>query len=107
LGYQVYVTAQKLQHIDKHPFASKHKNDIPYFLNNPDLVTPNPDNPITHIFYKSVGKALLAIAVHVKNEIRFIATMYKAPYIKGVKQKRLLPNQFLYLRGGFKWNRWK
>lgn len=37
LGYQAHVSAQRLQHIEKHPIASKHKNDVPYILNNPDL----------------------------------------------------------------------
>jgi len=108
LGYQVYVSAQKLRHIDKHPIASKHKNDIPYILNNPDLVTLNPDNPQTHIFYKSFyGKWLLAIAVQIKDETRFVATMYKAPCLKGFKQNQLLTKEFLYLRGDFTWKKWK
>ena len=41
LGYHAHVSLQKLEHIEKHPLAVKHKNDIPYILNNPDLVTPN------------------------------------------------------------------
>jgi len=108
LGYQAHVSLQKLEHIEKHPVAVKHKNDIPYILNNPDLVTPNLEYPNTHIFYKSFsGKLLLAVPVQSKNNIRFIATMHKALYIKGLKQKQLLPAEFLYLRGGFKWTKWK
>jgi hypothetical protein len=107
LGYQACISVQKLQYIEKHPIAAKYKNDISYILNNPDLVTPNPDNPKTHIFYKSYGKILLAIAVHMKNEIRFVATMYDALRIKGLKENRLSPSEFLYLRGGFKWKKWK
>jgi hypothetical protein len=107
LGYKAYLSVQTLEHIEKHPVASKLKNDISYILNNPDLVTPNPDNPKTHIFYKSHGKMLLAIAVHLKNEMRFVATMYDTLRIKGLKQNRLLATDFLYLRGGFKWKKWK
>jgi len=107
LGYQAHVSDQALQHIEKHPIASKHKNEISYILNNPDLVTPNPDNLKTHIFYKSSGKVLLAIAVHEKNELRFVSTMYDTEYIKGLKQNRILRDEFLYLRGGFKWKKWK
>lgn len=107
LNYQVHVSTQALQHIEKHPIASKHKNEIPYILNNRNLVTLNPDNPKTHIFYKSFGKILLAVAVQVKNELRFVATIYDTEYIKGLKQKRVLRDDFLYLRGGFKWKKWK
>jgi hypothetical protein len=79
LGYYAHVSVQKLEHIEKHPIAVKHKNDIPYILNNPDLVTPNLEYPNTHIFYKSFsGKLLLAIPVQSKNNIRFIATMHNA-----------------------------
>jgi hypothetical protein len=107
LGYKAYVSVYALQHIEKHPIASKHKNEIAYILSNPDLVTPNPDNLKTHIFYKSYGKILLAVAVQMRNEARFVATMYEAPNVKGLKQKRILTSEFLYLRGGFKWKKWK
>jgi hypothetical protein len=108
LDYQVYVSTQKLQHIEKHPIAVKHQNDVAYILSNPDLVTLNPEFPNVHIFYKSfAGNLLLAVPVHIKNDIRFMATMYRAPYIKGLKQTRLVPDEFLYLRGGFKWKKWK
>jgi hypothetical protein len=53
LGYQVQVSAQKLLHVDRHPIASKHKDAIAHILNNPDLVTPDPERPEVHIFYKS------------------------------------------------------
>jgi hypothetical protein len=107
MNYSVYVSVQKLNHIDIHPVASKYKNEIAYILRNPDLVTPNPDNPKTHIFYKTHEKILLAIAIHVKDEMRFIATMYDTLRIKGVKEKRLIASEFLYLRGGFKWKKWR
>jgi hypothetical protein len=101
---QRLANAIQPRHIEKHPIAIKHQNDIPYLLNNPDLITPNHEEPETHIFYKVFyGKLLLAIPVHLKNQIRFIASMYKAPYIKGLKQRRLTANQFLYIRGGFQW----
>jgi len=108
LGYHAYVSSQRLQYIEKHPIASKHKNDTPYILNNPDLVTPNYENPDTHIFYKVFnGTQLLATPVHVINEFRYIATMYEIPHIKGLKQGLISHNMFLYLRGGFKWKKWK
>jgi hypothetical protein len=108
VGYHAHVSAQALKHIEKHPFALPHKHDIPYILNNPDLVTPNPDNPKTHIFYKSLnGKRLLAIAVQLKDEMRFVATMCTMLHIKGFKENRLSASEFLYLRGGFKWKKWK
>jgi len=108
VGYNACVSVQRLQHIEKHPIASRHKNDIAYILNNPDLVTLNHENPNTHIFYKSLyGKLLLAIPVHVQNELNYVATMYDTEYIKGLKQNWLTTSAFLYLRGGFKWKKWK
>ncbi|MGH7597959.1 MAG: hypothetical protein ACREOI_16540 [bacterium] len=108
LGYKAYVSVQRLQHIEKHPIASKHKNDIAYILNNPDLVTLNFENQNTHIFYKSFyGKLLLAMPVHVQNEFNYVATMYDTEYIKGFKQNWLTTSGFLYLRGGFKWKKWR
>jgi len=108
LGDKAYVSIQRLQHIEKHPIASKHKNDIVYILNNPDLVTLNFENQNTHIFYKSFyGKLLLAIPVHVQNELNYVATMYDTEYIKGLKQNLLTTSGFLYLRGGFKWKKWR
>ena len=108
LGYHAHVSKEKLKHLEKHPIAVKHQNDIPHILNNPDLIAPNPEDLKRHLFYKVLsGKMLLAVAVHIKAEIRFMATMYETPCIKGLKQKILLPHQFLYLRGGFKWKRWQ
>jgi hypothetical protein len=97
-----------MKHIEKHLIASRYTMDIPHILNNPDLITPNPGEPETHVFYKSVDrKWLLAIAVQIKNDIRFVATMYKATRIKGLKQNRISSDEFHYLRGGFKWKKWK
>jgi hypothetical protein len=108
LSYEAFVSAQKLRHAGMHPFASKHLKDISYILNNPDLVTPNPDNHQTHIFYKVYnGNTLAAVIVHVREGIRFMATMYTMLRIKGLKERRLLASEFLYLRGGFKWKKWK
>jgi len=88
LGYHAHVSAQKLRHIEKHPIATKHQKDIPHILNNADLITPNPEDLNRHLFYKVLsGKVLLALAVHIKAEIRYMATMYETPYIKGLKQK--------------------
>jgi hypothetical protein len=108
LGYHVYVSAEAIRHIEKHQIASKHKDKIAYILNNPDLVTPNHEEPDTHIFYKSLsGSLLLAAPVHLMNEFRFLATMYEIPYIKGVAQGLISANDFFYVRGGFRWKRWK
>jgi len=108
LGYQARVSVQALKHIEKHPIASQHTNDIAHILNNPDLVTPNPGEPETHVFYKVFeGKWLFALPVQIKDATRFVATMYKATYIKGLKQNRLSANDFHYLRGGFKWKKWQ
>jgi len=108
LGYHAHVSIQALEHIEKHPIAARHKSVLVHILNNPDLITPNPDDPNRQIFYKSLnGKVLLAATVHVKNEMRFVATMYETTYIKGLNQNRLSQTDFLYLRGGFKWKRWK
>jgi hypothetical protein len=108
LDYKVFVSTQKLRHAEMHPFASKHLKDISYILNNPDLVTPNPDNPQTHIFYKVFHEnTLAAVIVHIKDGIRFMATMYTMLRVKGLKEGRLLASELLYLRGGFKWKKWK
>jgi hypothetical protein len=108
LGYHAYVSIQRLQHIEKHPVAARYKNDLAYILNNPDLITPNYEELDTHIFYKVFpGKLLLATPVNVKNEIRYVATMHKADHIKGLNQNRISARDFLYLRGGFKWKKWK
>jgi hypothetical protein len=108
LDYQVHVSTRALQHIEKHPIASRHKNDLSHILNNPDLVTPNPNNPKSHIFYKSIyGKLLLAAVVHEKDDLRFVSTMYETLYIKGLKQNQFSSSEFLYLRGGFKWRKWR
>jgi hypothetical protein len=71
-------------------------------------VTLNYEDPTTHIFYKAFyGKLLLAIPVQLKDELRFIATMYKTSYIKGLNENLISTREFLYLRGGFKWKKWK
>jgi len=108
LSYHVYVSTAALRHIEKHPLASKHKNNIAYILNNPDLIAPNYEEPDTHIFYKSLsGRLLLAVPVQRLNELKFLATMYEIPYIKGLEQGLISASEFLYVRGGFKWKKWK
>jgi len=108
VGYEAYVSAEAIKHIEKHPIASKHKNSMVHFLNNPDLITPNHEEPETHIFYKALyGKLLLAAPVQEINKLRFLATMYEIPYIKSLEQGLILASEFLYVRGGFKWKKWK
>jgi hypothetical protein len=107
LGYQVYVSAQALGHVEKHLFAARHKTNTPHILNNPDLTVPSYEFPTVHLYYKVVEKILLVVAVHYKDDIRFVATMHKAPTIKGLKERKISPADFLYIRGGFKWKKWK
>jgi len=107
LGYQAYVSAQRLQHIEKHPLASKHKSDIHYIINNPDLIVPNYELPTVHLYYKVLEKILFVVPVHQKEGIRYIATMHKAPTIKGLREKKFSHADFLYIRGGFQWRKWK
>jgi hypothetical protein len=107
LGYQAYVSVQRLQHIEKHPLASRYKNDISYILNNPDLIVPNYEMPTVHLYYKVLEKILFVIPVHQKDGIRYVATMHKAPTIKGMREKKISQADFLYIRGGFQWKKWK
>jgi len=107
LGYHAYVSVQRLHHIEKHPFASKHKNDIPYILNNPDLIVTNYEMPTVHLYYKVLEKILFVVPVPQKEGIRYVATMHKAPTIKGMREKKISPADFLYIRGGFQWKKWK
>jgi len=107
LHYSVHVSAQRLQHIEKHALASKHKRDIPYILNNPDLIVTNYEMPAVHLYYKVLEKILFVGPIHQKEGIRYIATMHKAPTIKGMREKKICQADFLYIRGGFKWKRWR
>jgi hypothetical protein len=107
LDYHAYVSVGRLRHIEKHPIASRHKDDLPHILNNPDLVTKNYEMPATHLYYKVLERILFVVAVHQKDDIRFVATMHKAPAIKGIREKKISPVDFLYIRGGFKWKKWK
>jgi len=67
---------QALKHIEKHPIASQHTNEIAHILNNPDLITPNPGELETHVFYKVFeGKWLFALPVQIKMEIRIISSV--------------------------------
>jgi hypothetical protein len=96
-----------LEHVEKHPIAARHQTEISHFLNNPDLIAPNFEFRETHLYYKVVATVLLVVAVQYKNGIRFVATVHKAHKIKGLHEKLLSPNDFLYIRGGFKWKKWK
>jgi len=107
LGYQVHVSAQALQHMEKHLIAERHKTNILHLLNNPDLIVPSYEFPTVHLYYKVVEKILLVVAVHQKDDIRFVATMHKAPTIKGLSERKISHSDFLYIRGGFKWKKWK
>jgi hypothetical protein len=107
LGYQACVSVQALQHMEKHSIIVRYKTNIPHLLNNPDLIVPSYEFSIVHLYYKVVEKILFVVAVHYKDDIRFVATMHKAPTIKGLREKKISPADFLYIRGGFKWKKWK
>jgi hypothetical protein len=107
LGYQAHVSTQALMHVEKHATAARYKADLPHLLNNPDLIVPSYEFPNVHLYYKAIEKILLAIAVHQKDDFRFVATMHKTFAIKGIKEKMTSQHDFLYIRGGFKWKKWK
>jgi len=107
LGYQVYVSPQAIHHLSQHAIAARHQMEIPHLLNNPDLIAPNFEFRETHLYYKVITTVLLVVAVHHKAGVRFVATVHKAHKIKGLHEKLLSPNDFLYIRGGFKWKKWK
>ena len=107
LGYKVYVSRERLAYINKHPFAAARKDDIPRILSTPDLIAPNPDLPSVHLYYKAYDHALLLLAVHEKEEVHFLATAYRVLKIKGLPGGRITPADFLYMRGGFRWKRWR
>jgi hypothetical protein len=106
-GYHAHVSAQAIQHAEKHLIAARYKTNIPHILNNPDLIVPSYEFSTVHLYYKVVEKIPLVVAVHYKDGLRFVATMHKAPTIKGLKEKKISPANFLYMRGGFKWKKWK
>jgi hypothetical protein len=107
LGYQAYVSAQALRHSGKHPIAARYQAELPHLLNNPDLIVPNYEIPTGHVYYKTIGNIFLVVAVHKKEDIHYVATMHEAPTIKGLKEKMISQADFLYLRGGFKWKKWR
>jgi len=107
LGYQVVVSKQALQHVEKHPKAARYQTEIPHFLNNPDLIAPNYEFLTGQLYYKVTEGIFLVIAVHQKDDLRFVTTMHKTPTIKGVREKKISQTDFLYIRGGFKWKKWK
>jgi len=107
LGYQACVSTQALRHSGKHRIAAQYQIDISHILNNPDLIVTNYQIPTAHLYYKVVAKILLVVAVHQKEDIRWVATMHETPTIKGLIENKISPADFLYLRGGFKWKKWR
>jgi hypothetical protein len=107
LGYQAHVSMQALQHMEKHATAALYKTELPHLLSNPDLIAPSYEFPRVHLYYKETATILLVIAVHQKEDFRFVTTMHKTPAIKGIKEKMISQTDFLYIRGGFKWKKWK
>jgi len=107
LGYQTHVSAEALEHLAKHSVAARHQTDIPHILTNPDLIVPSYEFPTVHLYYKVARKILLVVAIHQKSDIRFVVTMHDTPTIKGLKEKKIFQTDFLYIRGGFQWKKWK
>ena len=62
---------------------------------------PSYEFPTVHLYYKVAGRILLVVAVHQKDNVRFIATMHDTLTIKGLKEKKISQTDFLYIRGGF------
>jgi len=87
--------------------AARYQTDISHILNNPDLIVPNYQIPPVHLYYKVVAKTLFVVSVHHKEDIRWVATMHETPTIKGLIENKIAPADFLYLRGGFKWKKWR
>jgi len=108
LGYRVYISRQRLQHVrDRHRSAAQRAKDIPHILAHPDIIVPDYDQPDTHLYYKTYGRRLLAIIVHVHLGRRYLATMHWDMNIKGLGRKRIVSSDFLHVRGGFKWKKWR
>jgi len=108
LGYQAHVSPQALQHVDEqHSLPAWYQTELPHILNNPDLVAPNHEIPTAHLYYKVVRNILFVVAVHQKDELRYVATVHKTQTIKGLKNRIISQADFLYWRGGFKWKKWK
>jgi uncharacterized Rossmann fold enzyme len=108
LGYRVYISRQRLQHVRaRHHSTAQRIRAIPQILADPDIIVPDYDQPDTHLYYKAYGQRLLAIVVHVHLGRRYWATMHWDRNIKGLGRKRIVPSDFLYVQGGFKWNKWR
>jgi hypothetical protein len=107
LGYQAFVSTQALRHSGKHRIAARYQTEIPHLLNNPDLIVPSYEISTAHLYYKVVGKIFLVVVVHQKEGFHYVATMHESPTIKGLKEKMISQADFLYLRGGFKWKKWR
>lgn len=108
LGYRVYISRQRLQHVrDRHHSAAQRIRDIPQILAHPDIIVPDYDRPYTHLYYKAYGQRLLAIVAHVHLGRRYLATMHWDRNVKGLGRKRIVSRDFLYVRGGFNWKKWR
>jgi len=107
LGYRIYVSRQALRHLRRHRFAAERENDIPRVLSNPDLIVPSYAEPMTHLYFKAYRDGLLLLAVQEKEGLRFLVTGYEAARVKGLREERITQQDFLYLRGGFRWKRWR
>ncbi len=107
LGYRVYVSRQALHHSRKHSFARQWQERIPSILGAPDVIVPDYDDPGTHLYCKAIGDRLATVVVREAHGRRFVVTFFGDRRIKGLKSGRLTSADFLYLRGGFRWRRWK
>jgi hypothetical protein len=108
LSYRVYISRQRLQHVrDRHRSAARRIRYIPQLLAHPDIIVPDYDQPDTHLYYKAYDRRLLTVVVHVHLGRRYLATMHWDTNIKGLGRKRIISSDFLYMRGGFKWKKWR
>jgi hypothetical protein len=109
LGYWVYVTHQTLAHVRKrhHRTAVTMLDNLPHILNNPDIVVPDYELCTRHLYYKVYRGRLYAVPVPERDEVRYVATMHRTEYIKGLKRGFIAARDILYLRGGFRWHKWK
>ena len=109
LGYWVYVTHQMLAHVRKkhHRTAATMLDNLPHMLNNPDIVVPDYELRTRHLYYKVYRGRLYAVAVPERDGVRYGATMHRTEHIKGLGRGFISARDILYLRGGFRWHRWK
>ncbi len=107
LGYRAYVSTQKLRYVRKHRLAAVKVRDFPSILNSPDLIVADYEIPTTHLYYRAYKNRLLVLVVHEKGGLHFLATAHEDRRIKGMRIGQVHRDEFLYIRSGFRWKKWK